>query len=250
MTAELSTEPYRERAERRIIERVQKTVQPALQTLGFGGEFPHYRRLRGSNMEYISIMLDAHNERPQRGVVSYHASLAAAKISLERCEKLRMGGIAYESTNALDCLPESLSVSPYGELAGADDKEYIQIDVNCYAGEESSVTRDESERIPHYISLAEEQFTNGRIPKYYRWARLRSMRIAEVLARAFMEYLPYGVLASIVMLMAYLLWLRDAYFSAMSPLLACLIALSAGFLVILVMSIARCVKRSFLLWRY
>lgn len=248
MTEGLEENPYRADAERQIIERVRDTAHPVLDSMGFCGSFPHYRRQRSEEIEYISIMLDSGNDRPHRGRYSYFASVAAAKMPVERCEELRKAGVNIDSINALDCLPESLTVSQYGELASDDDREFVQFEVNC-GSKDAPLLRDESDRLPHYIGLAEEQFTRGCIPAYYRRKRFRAGNAFEAFYHACFDYLPCGIGLMIVMLIAYLL-MRRVIGDALPATAACLYAAEAGTLLVLVLSIIRCIRKSLRLWRY
>ena len=247
MTSELPADPYRSGHEAELLGRVKNAVAPELERMGFSGCYPHYFRERDSNMEYISFMLDPDTDRPRKGIISYYASIAAAQLPRDQYRMLETMGVPRDKANALDCLPEEIGLSNYGELAGASDAQYVRMDVKLYGG---GIIRDESGRLPHFVRLAETQFRRERLPAAYRRMRLRAGAARGSLLRSLSACSPVGVVTAVILLLVYNLRLRGQPYYTLSRELSVAASLGGGLLAAGAAALIRNLLHSFGIWRY
>ncbi len=237
-------------AEAQTADRVMSTVSDSMKKLRFEGQFPHYRRLKRRNAEYLSFMLLPAADRSRYGVFSFYVSLAAAKISGRRLRQLKEHGIDAQLTNALDCQPEISSVCKYGELASADDGEYVRVDIDMFGSSRQRKLRDDSAQLERYIRIAERQFRFGSIPGSYAASRSRKGMMPSPLPRLFLTSLPLSAVLSLLAVIGWLL--ASGYF----PLPGLTISQALGGAAILcaalnsIITIIRRIHSAGQLWRY
>jgi len=200
-------------AEADIAERVKKAVEPGLSALKFEGSYPHYCRQTNRSTEYLSLMFMPAAHAPRRGIYPYYVTLAAAKTPLTA--KNSIANTSAEAANALDCHPELNSSSLYGELAGSDDGQYINMDSDGFA--KHRTLRDDSGRLGDYIRLADHQFHRGRLPVNYAARRLIYSTLPSPFLRLFFTTLPLCASLSLLVLVAYLLLTEPLGLPMLSP---------------------------------
>lgn len=248
MTSSLSDDPYRCAAELQITDRVREAAVPELERMGFTGSYPHYWRAGAKHTDYISFMLCTGGDKPQQGIISYYASIAAARLSVSQSSALEKKGLPREKANALDCTPEEIGLTRYGELAGAHDLSYIRMDMNVYDG--GKLVFDDSSLLPRYLRAADMQFSRGTLPLWYRRLRRKAGAPKGAHLRSLAACSPIGVITAAVMMLF-------LYFRGDSESLAILdrgqliaAALSGGFAVNVIAAVIRDLFLSFRLWRY
>lgn len=249
MTSGFSGQTLRCDAESTVAEQIRGVVEPRLRELEFSGRYPHYRRERADGDEYISVMISPASDIPHRGVLSYYVSLAAAHISDRRLERLRLDGIEREQANALDCQPELRFAASYGELASADDGEYVRVDSDIYRRGRCALY-NESKALERYIGLAERQFRDGHLPGRYSLSRLRHSQLPSPLPRLFLSTLPYSAVAALVALIAYLALLGRAGLPLPTPGVPLLASIGGCLVLNTLLTVLRRLFISRGLWRY
>ena len=250
MTADFTGDAYRAPCELAMLDKLRDITAPELERMGFSGDFPHFFRRRGKHIDYLSFMLDTNNFKPHHGKVSYFATVAAAQLPSSACGTLSGMGISPEQTNALDCLPEADGISHYGELAGEDDCQYVRIDVDLFRSS-GSITRDESDRLPSYLNIAEHQFRRGRLPIRYRRLRRRmGRRNSGALLRSINECLPIGVIVVLGLLLAYRFYFAAQPYYSFSASQSAALAVTGGFVATLFAAFVRKWRLSRRLWRF
>ncbi len=197
-----SGETVRVQAENAALERVRSNVVPVMESLGFSGNFPNFRRRRHKKMEYLSFILDPDSDYFRRGTIAFSASVAAAETNAEWLESCKSSAFRIEDTTALDCLAEAFGQSHYAELCGMEDGANAFITVSTDNG--ITVTADESPIIKDYIEQAERQFVSGAIPLSYRRRRKAFPGKGTALFRSMARFLPVAVMVMIALLAVYL----------------------------------------------
>ncbi len=213
MTAGFSGSTPRMNAEADIAARVKKAVENDLSELKFEGSYPHYSRQTNRGTEYLSLMFMPASDAPRRGVYSYYVTLAAAKTQLTA--KKSSANATVGTANALDCHPELNGSSLYGELAGSDDGQYINMDSDSFA--KHRALRDDSKGLGQYIRLADHQFCRGRLPAGYAAGRLIHSTLPSPFLRLLFTTLPLCAALSLLVLVGYLLLTEPLGLPMLSP---------------------------------
>ena len=250
MTSDFSDSTLRLQAECDAAKQIADAIHPQLSTLKFEGQFPHYYRKKRFKTEYLSVMLMPATELSRHGLYTFNVSLAAAHLSKKHIRQLCEQGVDLDRANALDCQPEIFSACRYGELASADDGEYVRIDADLFGLFDTKSLRNDTHKLNRYIKLANRQFRWGRIPNSYAVSRLRKNTLPSPAPRLFLASLP---LSAVLSLLAVIVWLGlTNYFSLPELSLVQALCCAAGTCLILNSAIT-IVRRLFIagsLWRY
>jgi len=250
MTGEFEGTTRKLQSEHFASQLVKSAVEDQLTALKFEGSFPHYRRSKRRRTEYLSFMLLPAADVTRMGLYSYNVSLAAAQVTGSRLRELNERGIARERTNALDCQPELPSVCRYGELASADDGEFVRVDACLFEHSRPATMRNDTDRLRRYIKLANRQFRFGRLPVGYRLSRLRKNTLPSPAPRIFLSTLPFSAVFSLLCLVVLLLLTDRLELPEITFGQA--IGCAAGLCVILnsVLTVLRRIHIAGRLWRY
>ncbi len=250
MTSGFDGSTQRTDAENKTARAVSQTVDNLLSSLRFEGSFPHYSRTRRRAVEYLSFMLLPAADHSRHGVFPFYISLAAAKISRSRMNSICAHNIAAERTNALDCQPELSSICRYGELASADDGEFVRVDAQLFGPVRQTALKDDTASLERFIRIANRQFRIGTIPGSYAFSRLRRNSLPSPSPRLFLSTLPVSVIISLLAVIAWHI-LTD-YFTLPVLSLTQALCCAAGLCFVLnsILTILRRIHIAGKLWRY
>lgn len=192
-------------------------IEPNLLSLGFTGEYPHYRRRRGKKGEYITVRTINVTDHTTNGMMEYQFSISAAvkklntkdKISYFACE------IPFEETTAEDCRNVSSKNARYAELGGSFEDTAAVINVNVFDGiQYDEKDADNAMILNNFVNLAAKSMKGKKIPRWYKKTHrytAATFKPETTLAIAVMHYMPFGLYASVLLAAAYILF--DRYFS-------------------------------------
>ncbi len=247
-------------------EKMREIIEPKLLESGFTGSYPHYRRRKGRQGEYISVLTSNVNRRTVNGVMTYYFSISAARKKLERRGKGKnagyyAAGIPFEETTAEDCGRAYGRHTRYTELGGAYDDESAEINVGVFDGvSDDPVASDTAGVLMKYVKVALDGFRGRAMPRWYRKKRRQSSVRYDhetTTGGTFMKFLPFGLYISVLLMGAYVLcerffgaeFLRN-YIGITEARTALAVSLLAGMMTALVCTLLRMRSLRRHIWRY
>ncbi len=210
--------------------KMREIIEPKLLAEGFTGTYPHYRRRKGKQGQYISVNTYDMSNRTVNGVMSYFFSLSAAVKQLEKHGKRKdarylAGGIPFEQSTAGDCAAAYCRGVKYAELGGLADGMKACIHVDVFEGiSENEVERekDTASELVKCVDVAIGGMKNKTMPRWYKKLRRKSLmpQLSEMtLDDMIVRYLPFGAYVSVLLLVAYLVCDRFFTITDYVPLL-------------------------------
>lgn len=242
-------------------EKMRTCIEPQLNSMGFEGEFPHYRRRRGKNGEYISVITADVGEHSVNGRMQYRFELSAAvkKLSTDENGVYLAAGMPFEETTAEDCRSASAKSAKFTEMGGIYDgiAAVINVDVFKDVKTDSDEPVDDVSILNKFARVASDSMKGKKSPRWYRKMRKASFiqpRHELTFGRAVLKYMPLGLYLTVLLTAAYLvcdkLFAVADYIPQLTGSAAIAIALAAGLLVVWLCSICAIRSKKKRIWRY
>lgn len=242
-------------------QKMRDIIEPQLNSMGFGGEFPHYRRRRGKRGEYISVLTADSSEHPVNGRMKYRFELSAAvkKLKVDDKGTYLAAGMPFEETTAEDCRSTSMKSVKFAELGGAYDGIAAVINTEVFDGVKSDgdEIEDSAEILNKFAEVASNSMKGKKSPRWYRKMRSSSSikpRHKLTFDRVMLKYMPLGLYLTVLMVAAYLvcdkLFVVADYIPQLTGSVAIAISLAVGLAVVLLCSIFKIRSQKKRIWRY
>lgn len=244
-------------------DKMREIIEPKLLSEGFTGQYPHYRRLRGSKGEYISVNTYDMNNRTINGVMTYFFSLSSAVKKLEKRgtrtnTRYFAGGIPFDQTTADDCYTVFRRDTKFAELGGMYDNERASINIDVFEGvSDDKKNEDTAQILKQFADVAFDGMKGKRMPRWYKKKRRQSVikpipetTIDDMIVR----FLPFGIYLSILLMGAYAvcdrLFTVTDYISRLTGPVAVVLSLLSGLVFTLLCSVVKMCSLKTRIWRY
>lgn len=243
------------------LENARTFVEPTLNALGFFGEFPHYRRRRGKNGEYISVVMSDVKDFSANGVIGYRFELSAAvkKLKKQSNGEYLAGGMPFDETTAEDCRSVSDENVKYTRLGGDYDNSVSVTNVKIFDGLAELNNSDEAGNLElnKFLGVASDSMKGKKMPRWYKKMR-RAAKIKPehklTFGKALLGYLPIGLYLTLMLMLGYFVcdyaFTVTDYLPQLTANIAMCISLIAGLLVTLAGAGLRFHDKKKRIWRY
>lgn len=243
------------------LENVRAALEPDLNSMGFSGEFPHYRRRRGNKGEYISVIMSDLNDFSSNGKMKYRFELAAAVKKLKKQSKgvYFAAGMPFDETAAEDCRSVSDKNAKYARLGGDYDGSVSITSVELFDGIAELNNNDEEPtfELNKFAQAASDAMKGKKIPRWYKKIRRESKIKPQhklTLGKALLKYLPFGLYLTLMLLLSYFacdyMFTVTDYFPQLTADIAMYISLITGLLVTLICASVKIYSKKKRIWRY
>lgn len=218
--------------------RIEATVLPLLEKHGFTGTFPHYRRLHGKRAEYISFTTDTAPTATADGSLLIHYAVAAAYCrTVTEADKLQVLGQPHDIMCAPCFVYEQHKDCRFGQVFHpAQDGKRCTFVYRYSAQPEAEQYERTAAQLTEAVQLVIQALNNKPLPAHYKPHSKENLRSTQLFMQLFDRSLLFGVpFASAVVLLFHRMLLNGPW----SMLALAAAALSAGLIVVLLVTLVR-----------
>ncbi len=241
-------------------QKMRDIIEPKLTLLGFEGEFPHYRRRRGKQGEYITVLSSDSSEHPVNGKMKYRFELSAAvkKLKVNDNGQYFAADMPFEETTAEDCRSVSMKGVKFAELGGMYDGIAAVMNMDVFEGINlDDEVEDNAAILNKFADVASDAMKGKKIPRWYRKMRKKSpvkLQHNVTFGNSMLKYMPLGLYLTLLLIVGYLvcdyMFIISNYIPQLTDNIAIAISLAVGMLVVILCSLCKVRSKKKRIWRY